>query len=182
MIGKTISRYKIIEKLGEGGMGIVYKAHDTKLNRDVALKFLPPELTSNKTANERFVREAQAAARLNHPNICTIHEVDGQSFIVMELIEGETLKEMIKDGLLEIKEAIDISVQIAEGLLKAHDKGIIHHDIKSANIMVTNEDQVKIMDFGLAKLAGQAGLTKTRSTARSTGIIKSFPNRYSDKY
>jgi serine/threonine protein kinase/predicted Zn-dependent protease len=174
MVGKTISHYKILEKLGEGGMGVVYKAHDTKLNRDVALKFLPPHLTPNETEKKRFLQEAQAAARLNHPNICMVFEVgevDGQSFIVMELVEGQMLKEKIKAGPLEVKEAVDIAVQIAEGLRKAHQKGIIHRDIKSANIMINDENQVKIMDFGLAKLAGQAGLTKTRSTAGTVAYM-----------
>jgi serine/threonine protein kinase len=174
MIGKTISHYKILEKLGEGGMGVVFKAHDIKLDRDVALKFLPPHLTFNETEKKRFLLEARAAARLNHPNICMVFEVDefdGQYFIAMELVEGQNLKEMIKRGPLEIKEGLDIAVQIAEGLQKAHDKGIIHRDIKSANIMLNDEGIVKIMDFGLAKLAGQAGLTKTRSTAGTVAYM-----------
>ncbi|MBW2037831.1 MAG: serine/threonine protein kinase, partial [Deltaproteobacteria bacterium] len=140
MIGKRISHYKILEKLGEGGMGVVFKAEDIKLNRLVALKFLPSDLTRDPEAKERFVQEAQAAAALNHPNICTIHEIneiDGQSFIAMEYIEGQSLCEKIKSGPLEIDEALDIAVQVAEGLREAHDKGIIHRDIKSANIMVT---------------------------------------------
>jgi serine/threonine protein kinase len=174
MIYKTISHYKIIKKLGEGGMGVVYKAQDTKLDRDVALKFLSIHLTANENEKRRFLQEAKAAAALNHLNICTIYEVDefdGQSFIAMELVEGQNLKEKIKAGPAEVKEAIDIAVQIAEGLRKAHEKGIIHRDIKSANIMVNNESQVKIMDFGLAKLAGQAGLTKTRSAAGTVAYM-----------
>ena len=167
MIGKIISHYKILKKLGEGGMGVVYKAEDTKLKRTIALKFLPRDLTRDTEAKERFVQEAQAAAALNHPNICTIHEIDeadGQLFIAMEYIEGQSLKEKIESGPLDVKEAVDIAVQVGEGLQEAHKKGIIHRDIKSANIMVTEKGQTKIMDFGLAKLAGQVGLTKTGTT------------------
>jgi serine/threonine protein kinase/tetratricopeptide (TPR) repeat protein len=167
MIGKEISHYRILEKLGEGGMGVVYKAHDTQLDRDVALKFLTIHLTTNETEKKRFLQEARAAARLNHPNICTvfeIDEVDGQPFIAMELVEGQTLKEKIKAEPLEVKEAIDIAIQIAEGLSEAHEKGIIHRDIKSSNMQVSNKGNVKIMDFGLAKLTGKKGLTKTHST------------------
>jgi non-specific serine/threonine protein kinase len=168
MIGKTISHYKIIEKLGEGGMGIVYKAEDTKLKRTVALKFLPPELTRDPEAKQRFIREAQAASALEHPNICNIHEIDetddGQIFIVMACYEGETLKDEIKDKRLKTEDAIDIAIQTAQGLEKAHEKGIIHHDIKPANILITNDGIAKILDFGLAKLTGQAQLTKDAST------------------
>jgi serine/threonine protein kinase len=174
MIGKTISHYKILEKLGEGGMGVVYNAHDTKLDRDVALKFLSTHLIANETEKKRFLQEAQAAARLNHPNICMVFEVDevdGQSFIAMELVEGQTLKEKIKTGPLDIKEVLNISIQIAEGLSEAHEKGIIHRDIKSANILISPKGRVKIMDFGLAKLAGQVGLTKTRSTAGTVAYM-----------
>ncbi|UCE19256.1 MAG: protein kinase [Gemmatimonadota bacterium] len=167
MIGETISHYKIVEKLGEGGMGVVYKAEDTKLKRTVALKFLPPELTRDTEAKERFVHEARAAASLNHPNICTVYEVDeaeGQSFIAMEFIEGLSLKEKIKARPLKLKEAADIAIQIAEGLQNAHARNIVHRDIKPANIMVTQNGQVKIMDFGLAKLTGQTKLTKDGTT------------------
>jgi serine/threonine protein kinase/lipopolysaccharide biosynthesis regulator YciM len=167
MIGKTISHYKILEKLGEGGMGVVYKAEDTKLDRMVALKFLPPELTRDSEAKTRFVHEAKAAATLIHPNICTvfeIDEIDEQTFIAMECIEGETLKERIASGPMKIDEAMSTAIQIAEGLQKAHEKGTIHRDIKSANIMVTSDGQAKIMDFGLAKLSGGTKLTKTGTT------------------
>jgi len=197
MIGKTISHYHILEELGRGGMGVVYKAEDTKLKRKVALKFLPPGLTSDPEAKERFIREAQAASSLDHPNVCTIHEIgetpgesgEGQLFIVMACYEGETLKEKISNiplslhqladprlrratpskretegSSLPIDEATDIAVQIAEGLAKAHEKGIVHRDIKPANILITNDGVVKILDFGLAKLAGQAQLTKDSST------------------
>jgi len=167
MIGQTISHYKIIKKLGEGGMGVVYKAEDTKLKRIVALKFLSAIALGGEEKN-RFLREAQAAAALNHPNICTIHaidEVDGQMFIAMEFIEGQSLREKINAGPLKIDEAIKFAMQIADGLQAAHEKGITHRDIKSANIMITEKDQVKIMDFGLAKLArGGTMLTKEGMT------------------
>jgi serine/threonine protein kinase/Flp pilus assembly protein TadD len=167
MIGKTISHYRILEKLGEGGMGVVYKAEDTGLKRTVALKFLPPALTRDVEAKERFVREAQAASTLDHPNICAVHEideVDGQAFIAMALIEGEELTKKTKSGPLALDEAIGIAIQVAEGLMEAHEKGIIHRDIKSANIMVTPKGQARIMDFGLAKLAtAETKLTKVGS-------------------
>ncbi len=167
MIGKTVSRYKILEKLGEGGMGVVYKAQDTKLKRTVALKFLPPDFTRDSEAKVRFMHEAQAAAALNHPNICTVHEIDeadGQIFIATECIEGETLKDKIASGPMKINEALSIVIQIAEGLQEAHEKGIVHRDIKSANVMVTPKGQAKVMDFGLAKLAGATKVTKMGST------------------
>jgi non-specific serine/threonine protein kinase len=168
MIGKTISHYRILEKLGEGGMGVVYRAEDTKLKRTVALKFLPTELTRDHEAKERFMQEAQAASALDHPNICTIHEIeeteDGQLFIAMAFYEGETLKERIERGLIKTEEAIEIAIQAAQGLGRAHEAGIVHRDIKPANIMVTNRGEAKIVDFGVAKLAGQAKLTKTGST------------------
>jgi tetratricopeptide (TPR) repeat protein/predicted Ser/Thr protein kinase len=167
MIGKIISHYKILEKLGEGGMGVVYKAQDIKLDRLVALKFLPPHLTSEFEEKERFIHEAKAASALNHTNITTIYEIDefeGQMFIVMEYVEGKTLKQIIEKETLPIKKALDIGIQICEGLAMAHEKGIVHRDIKSDNIMLTPRGQVKIMDFGLAKLKGATKLTKTRST------------------
>ncbi len=167
MIGQTISHYKILEKRGEGGMGVVYKAEDTKLKRIVALKFLPKNALSGAEDKERFFREAQAAAALNHPNIATIHEideVDGLMFIVMEFIDGQSLQEKIKAGPLKIDEAVKFTMQIADGLQAAHEKGITHRDIKSANIMVTDKGQVKIMDFGLAKLGNRSMLTKEGMT------------------
>jgi len=164
MIGKTISHYKILEKLGEGGMGVVYRAEDTKLKRTVALKFLPPELTRDPEANQRFIQEAQAASALDHPNICTIHDIDetkdGQMFICMACYGGEILQEKIEQGPLELEEAVDIAMQVAQGLTKAHGRGIMHRDIKPANILITEDGQVKILDFGLAKLAGQTQLEK----------------------
>jgi serine/threonine protein kinase len=167
MIGKQILHYNITEELGRGGMGVVYKAEDTKLERTVALKFLPPELTRDAEAKDRFFHEARAASSLDHPNICTIYEineVDGHCFIAMAYVEGRTLKERMREGPSGITEAGDIARQIAEGLGEAHDKGIVHRDIKPGNIMITGKDQVKIMDFGLAKSAGSAKLTKTGTT------------------
>jgi len=168
MIGLTISHYKILEKLGQGGMGVVYKAEDTRLGRIVALKFLHPSLTADPKAKERFIQEAQTASALDHPNICTIHEIneteDGQLYMVMACYEGQTLREKIESDALPTDRAIDITVQIANGLSKAHEKGIVHRDIKPANIFITDDGTVKILDFGLAKFAGHSPHTKTGST------------------
>ncbi|OGC84153.1 MAG: hypothetical protein A2V73_06980, partial [candidate division Zixibacteria bacterium RBG_19FT_COMBO_42_43] len=162
MIGREISHYKILEQIGQGGMGVIYKAEDTKLYRTVALKFLPTSLTRGTEEKTRFIQEAQAASALNHPNIVTIYEideVDGDSFISMEFIEGKNLKDMLKEGPLTLEQFFEIAIQTAEGLSKAHQKGIIHRDIKSENILVNPDGLVKITDFGLAKLKGAAGLT-----------------------
>ncbi|MFX0202728.1 MAG: protein kinase [Candidatus Hodarchaeota archaeon] len=167
MLGKTISHYKILEKLGEGGMGVVYKGHDTKLQRTVAIKVLKPEVIGDPEAKERFIREARAASALNHPNITTIHEIDewqGRDFIVMEYVEGQTVKEKVKSGPLPMDEVLDIATQTAEALKEAHEHDIIHRDIKSDNIMVTEKGQVKVTDFGLAKLKGMKTLTKAGTT------------------
>jgi len=167
MVGKKILHYKITEKLGEGGMGVVYKALDTKLKRDVAIKFLPNQVASNEEEQERFKIEAQAAAALNHPNIAHIYaieEVDDEIFIVMEYIDGQELKGAIKSPIPNMKSAIDYAIQISDGLQAAHEKGIIHRDIKSANIMITNKGHVKIMDFGLAKVRGGTLVTKAGTT------------------
>ena len=168
MIGKTISHYKILEKLGGGGMGVVYKAEDTKLDRTVALKFLPPHLHLDKEAEQRFISEAKAASSFDHPNICTIYDIgktdEDQLFIAMASYEGETLKKKLEKGPIKIDEAIDIATQIAEGLKKAHQKGIIHRDIKPANIFITNDGLVKILDFGLAKVSSQAQITTMGTT------------------
>jgi len=174
MIGKTVSHYKILEKLGEGGMGVVYKAEDTKLKRTVALKFLPSSIMASEAEKTRFVHEAQAAAALNHPNICTIYEIDeadGQQFIAMEFVEGQSLKAKIEAGPLKLDEALGIAMQAAEGLQAAHEKKITHRDIKPANVMITNKAQAKIMDFGLAKLAGRTVITKEGTTVGTVAYM-----------
>ena len=172
MIGSTISHYKILEKLGEGGMGVVYKAQDTKLDRTVALKFLPPEFTRDADAKRRFIREAQAASALDHPNIAVVHEIDesddGRSFICMAYYEGQTLKKRIESGSHSVSEVNHIALQIVEGLQRAHEAGIVHCDIKPANIIVTERGEVKIVDFGIAKLVSQtrvAGAVSIGGTA-----------------
>ena len=167
MIGKTFSHYKILEEIGTGGMGIIYKAEDTKLNRIVALKFLHSHLMASEEEKSRFVHEAKAAAALSYSNICTVYEIDEhdkQTFIAMEYIEGQSLNDKITDRPLKLEEALDIAIQVAIGLQKAHDKLIIHRDIKPANILLSNDGVVKIVDFGLAKLSGQTKLTKDGST------------------
>ncbi len=167
MIGKTVSHYRVLEKLGEGGMGVVYKAQDTRLDRIVALKFLAPHVVGGDEEQIRLTLEAKSAAALNHPNICTIYEIDkaeGRTFIAMECIEGQSLKGKIASGPLELDEAMDFAIQVAGGLEEAHAKGVIHRDIKPANIMITPAGRVKIMDFGLAKSLGRTLLTQTGTT------------------
>lgn len=163
MIGTTIAQYEILEKLGSGGMGVVYKAKDLTLNRFAALKFLPQELDVSKSDKERFVREARAASALDHQNICTVYEIgqtdEGQMYIAMAYYEGETLKSLLASGPLPVKKAIEIALQIARGLSKAHSQGIIHRDVKPANVIITTDGVVKLLDFGLAKSQG-AALTK----------------------
>src|ERR1051325_3297512 len=168
MIGQTISHYKILEKLGEGGMGVVYKAIDSKLDRTVAIKFLPKTLSASEENKERFMQEAKAAAALNHPNILGVYEIDetdGNLFFAMEYVEGKTLKSHISSlksaAGVPFEQAMIWAKQIAQALKAAHEKNIIHRDIKPENVMLTGDGQVKIMDFGIAKLTGSTGVTKT---------------------
>ena len=182
-IGSPISHYKITEQIGEGGMGVVYKAEDTKLDRSVALKFLAPHLLQDAEGRKRFVRETKAAAALNHPNICTVYEIDeaeGETFISMAFIDGVSLDKKIEAGPLKLPEALDIAVQTARGLEAAHDKPIVHRDIKPANLMVGESSgsrrHVTIMDFGLAQLAGQSKLPRrTRHWGRPPTCRPSRP-------
>jgi len=174
MIGKTISQYKVLEKLGEGGMGEVYLAEDTKLNRKVALKFLPDRLVADPSFKARFKREAQAAAGLNHPNIITVHEVaeyENRPFIAMEYVEGQSLKEVIVDKDLSVEEILDIGLQISDGLAKAHQAGIVHRDIKPHNVLVDKEGRARVCDFGLAKAKTDAMLTQTGTTVGTVAYM-----------
>ena len=167
VIGQTISHYRVVAKAGEGGMGVVYKAEDTKLERTVALKFLAAHLLKDEESRKRFEREAKAAAALSHPNICTIHEideVDGRTFLALEFIEGDSLEKKIERGPLALKEALDIGRQVADGLHAAHQKKIVHRDIKPGNLLITPEGRVKILDFGLALLTEGSRLTQLDTT------------------
>jgi serine/threonine protein kinase len=160
MIGQTISHYRILGKLGGGGMGVVFEAEDLKLGRHVALKFIPDNMVGDAKSLERFTREARAASLLNHPNICIIHGIEdnsGHPFIVMEKLEGESLKQTISGHPLDIERVLDISIQVADALAASHAKGIVHRDIKPANIFITPSGQMKVLDFGLAKLVHNVG-------------------------
>jgi serine/threonine protein kinase len=164
MVGQTISHYLITEKLGEGGMGIVYKAEDTRLKRSVALKFLATNTLGDEEQKARFLREAQSAALLDHPNIAAVHDIgeaDGRTFMAIAFVDGPELAAKIKERPLKLDEALDIAIQICEGPKEAHERGVTHRDIKPANIMLTQKGRVKVTDFGLAQLAGRSKLTKS---------------------
>jgi len=184
MLGQTISHYRIVEALGEGGMGVVYKARDLKLDRQVALKFLPPHLSSDEEVKKRFIREARAASALDHPNVCPVHEIDeaedGRMFIAMAYCEGESIRQMISRGPLEPAVAMDLTRQVAEGLDRAHEKGIVHRDVKPANIIVSGDGVVRIVDFGLAKLAGESRVTRTGSTLGTAAYLSPEQARGTD--
>ena len=174
MIGKTISHYRVTAELGRGGMGVVYKAEDTTLRRTVALKFLPIDKLASEEEKARFLREAQAAAALNHPNICTVYEIgeaDGHTFIAMEFVEGQSVKDKVRARPLPLPESLEIAIQAAQGLQAAHEEGIVHRDVKSANLMVSHKGQVKVMDFGLAQVGDRSQLTKTGTTLGTSSYM-----------
>jgi len=177
-INETISHYRILEKLGEGGMGEVYLAEDTKLKRHVAIKILPSKLAINETDKARFLQEAQASASIIHPNVCVIHDIkenEEQQFIIMEYVDGQTLSDNITKEQLTLEQVIEYAIQIVSALQAAHDKDIIHRDIKSDNIMISAADQIKVMDFGLAKIKGSIQLTKNSGIVGTLAFIMDSP-------